>query len=288
MPPKNLTRREAIKTVALGAFALPLLDARALAAGASAPDGRERGLRLGVATYSTRNISLDATITTLSALRIHNAGVYKAHLPWETATPAEARAIADKFHAAGITLSGTGVVNLPNDETACRKAFENAKAAALATMVCKPEFVALPLIEKLAKEYDQKLAIHNHGPEDKLYPTPADVWKAVSSLDSRIGLCIDVGHSMRARTDPIAAIKQYASRLYDLHLKDSLAGPGAMKNIPTEIGTGTMNIRGILRALLDIKYNGVVAFEYEREAANPVTGLAESIGYVRGMLATMT
>lgn len=287
---RTFSRREALKTAALGALALPLLNVRSLAAEPAAPaaaPAKER-LRLGVATYSTRTLSLDDTITACKALRITNAGVFRAHLPWETATPAEARAVADKFRAAGIAITGTGVVNLPNDEAACRKAFENAKVASLATMVCKPDLVALPLIEKLAKEYDQKLAIHNHGPEDKLYPGPADVWKAVSSLDAHIGLCIDVGHTMRTGVDPAAAVKQYAARVYDLHLKDSLAGVGAMKDIPTEVGTGTMDIRGILRALIEIKYTGVVAFEYEKVAANPVTGLAESVGYVRGMLASMS
>jgi sugar phosphate isomerase/epimerase len=75
--------------------------------------------------------------------------------------------------------------------------------------------------------------------------------------------------------------------VYDVHMKDSVAVPGAMKDIPIEVGAGRLDIRGVLRALLDIKYNGVVAFEYEKVAGNPVTGLAESIGYVRGVLAAL-
>jgi sugar phosphate isomerase/epimerase len=177
------------------------------------------------------------------------------------------------------------VVNLPNDEAKCRRAFENVKAAGMTTMVCKPDLAALPLVAKLAKEFDQKLAIHNHGPEDKVYPTPAVAFEAVKGLDSRVGLCIDVGHTVRGGEDAVAAIRKYASRVYDVHLKDSVAVPGAMRDIPIEVGAGRLDIRGTLRALLDIKYDGVVSFEYEKVAGNPVTGLAESIGYVRGVLA---
>jgi sugar phosphate isomerase/epimerase len=195
--------------------------------------------------------------------------------------------VGEKLKAAGLALTGSGVINLPNDEAKCRKAFENVKAAGMQSMVCKPDLAALPLVEKLVKEFDQKLAIHNHGPEDKVYPTPEVAWNAIKSLDARIGLCIDVGHTARFGDDAAASIKKYAARLYDVHMKDSIAVPGAMKDVPVEVGAGRLDVRGMLRALLDINYKGVVAFEYEKTAGNPVTGLAESVGYVRGMLAGM-
>lgn len=288
-----LTRREALKTAALGSLALPLLSANGIAAEGTAPmpkttsaDGREHGLRIGVATYSTRNLSVDETIATLKVLRIVNAGVFRLHIPWG-GTVEEVRTAAEKFHQAGIAISGSGVINLPNDEAELRKAFENAKAAKLMTMVCKPEIAALPLVEKFVKEYDQRLAIHNHGPEDAVYPTPKVAYDAIKSLDPRIGLCVDVGHAMRGGSDPVDDIVRYAERVHDVHLKDSQAIPGAMRDMPVEVGTGRIDIRGILQALRRIDYNGVVAFEYEKAATNPVTGLAESVGYVRGMLAAL-
>ena len=156
------------------------------------------------------------------------------------------------------------------------------------SMVCKPDLAALPIVEKLAKEFDQKLAIHNHGPEDKVYPTPEVIWNAVKSLDSRIGLCIDVGHTQRFGDDASAAIRKYAARLYDVHMKDSVAVVGAQRDVPVEVGAGRLNIPAMLRALLEVKYNGVVAFEYEKAIpANPVVGLSESVGYVRGVLAAL-
>ncbi len=298
-PTPLITRRDALKTAVLGAVSLPLAASIAPAAEkkqaapvalptyASFPGGREHGLRLGVASYSVRNLSLDEAIATTKVMRIANIALFKLHCNWETATIDECRAVGAKLQAAGLALTGSGVVNLPNDEAKCRKSFENVKVAGMATMVCKPDLDALPLVEKLAKEFDQQLAIHNHGPEDKVYPTPAVVWNAIKSLDSRIGLCIDVGHAVRGGEDAVAAIRQYAARVYDIHMKDSVAVPGATKDIPIEVGAGRLDIRGVLRALLDIKYNGVVAFEYEKIAGNPVTGLAESIGYVRGVLAAL-
>lgn len=288
--PTTFTRREALKTAALGALALPFLGGSSGCATAPsapfAPDA-EHGLRLGVAGYSFRNLSVTESVSAMKLLRLVNVGVFKGQINWETTTPDEARAVADKYHAAGITLTSTGVINLPNDEAKCRRAFENVRAAQVVTMLGKPDPDAIPLVEKLVKEYDQKLAIHNHGPEDKLYPSPATAFAAIKSLDARIGMCIDIGHTMRANADPVAALRQYASRLYDMHMKDSMAVPGAQKDIPVEVGAGHLDIRGVLRALLDINYRGVVSFEYEREAVNPVTGLAESVGFVRGALAAM-
>lgn len=295
-----LTRRELLKTAAFGAVALPALSSLALAADATkkaaAPaaqaeplfkpsaDGREHGLRLGITSYSTRTMTLEASIETVKVLRITNMALFKAHCNWEDASIDTARGVGQKLRDAGLRLTGSGVVNLPNDEAKARKAFENVKAAGMATMVCKPAPAALPLVEKLVKEYDQRLAIHNHGPEDKEYPTPAVIFEAIKSLDARIGLCIDVGHTARGGEDPVVAIRKYASRVHDVHMKDSVAVLGAMRDIPVEVGAGRLDIRGILRALLDIRYDGVVTFEYEKTAANPVTGLAESVGYVRGLL----
>ena len=299
-----LSRRDAIKASVLGAASLPFLGAIAGAAEKKDkakqkapapaqptykefPEGRENGLRLGIASYSVRNLSLDEAIGVVKSLRVSNIALFRLHCNWEGATTDECAAVGKKLKDAGLKLTGSGVVNLPNDEAKCRKAFENVRAAGMATMVCKPDIAALPLVEKLAKEFDQKLAIHNHGPEDKLYPTPAVIWDHVQKLDSRVGLCIDVGHTVRGGEDAATAIKKYASRVYDIHLKDSVAVPGAQRDIPIEVGAGRLDIRGVLRALLEIKYNGVVSFEYEKMAGNPIVGLAESVGYVRGALATL-
>ena len=288
-PRKILTRREAIKTAALGAMTMPFLSQSAWSAAAPAAGGRrgggyESGLRIGVATYSTRNMSLDDSIKVLQAVRITQANVFRMHLDVANATMAECKAVHAKLKDAGITFNSTGVTNLPNDEAKVRKTFENAKAVEMPVLVCKPELAALPLLDRLVKEYDLKLAIHNHGPEDKVYPSPYTAWTAILPFDSRIGLCIDVSHTMRAGVDTGEAIRKCAARLYDFHLKDTQAVPGAMEDIPIEQGAGRIDTRSVLTALLAIRYAGVVTYEYEKHSGNPAIGLAESLGYVRGML----
>lgn len=286
-----------LKQTLLGACALPVLAAsagRALAANAPAespadvgiapPEGREYGVRLGMASYSIRNLPMDSVIPTAKQLRMANVSLFRLHFPWETATLDECRSLAATFKAAGIAITGSGVINLPNDEAKLRKIFDNAKAAGLATMMCKPALDAFPLLDRLVKEYNQRLAIHNHGPEDEVYPTAASAMKHIDRLDPRIGLCIDVGHSYRASEDPAEAIRRFGPRVHDLHLKDSVAVPGAKRDIPVEGGQGRIDFAGIFRALREIKFTGVATYEYERNTPNPVPGLAESLGYARGVL----
>jgi inosose dehydratase len=273
-----MTRREALKLAGmatLGAWT-----------GAGCVSTGERGgpLKLGVASVSLSNLSPEAVIAELKRLDIHYATLFKTHCPWG-GTTGECRAAAKKFTDAGITVTGSGVIDLPNNEPAVRKAFENARAAGLPVMDCKPSLDAYPLVEKYVRQFDIRLAVHNHGPGDKFYPSPYDAWKAIQNYDPRIGLCIDVGHAWRAGTDPAEAIRKCHARLYDIHLKDSLAEPGA-SDIPVEVGRGRMDIKGILAALIEVKYRRIVAFEYEKRA-NPVSGLAESVAYVRKALTEM-
>ena len=226
----------------------------------------------------------DKVIAAAKKLDLHNVSLFGSHCPWG-GTPAQCRAAAQKFKDAGLTVTGSGVINLPNEEGAVRRAFDNAQAVGLPTMICKPARDAFPLVEKYVKQYGLRLAIHNHGPGDNGYPSPFDAWKAVQPYDSRIGLCIDVGHAYRAGADPAEAIRQCHPRLYDIHLKDSLAQVGAAKDIPVEVGRGHLDIKGILAALLAVNYSHIVAFEYEKRAGDPVEGLAESVAYVRKILA---
>jgi len=293
MPRKNLlTRRDALKRAALSAAAVSFLNlvarVRAAEPAPAAGPARDRthGLKLGVASISLRDLPVAAAATVLRQLEIGCVSIYRTHANFEKGTPGECRAAAETFRAAGVTPVTTSVVYLTNSEAAARKAFDNVRAAGLTLMTCSPAPDSLPLVARLAKEYDIRLAIHNHGPEDKIYPSPYEALKLIEPLDARIGLCLDVGHTMRAHVDPADAIRRCAARIYDVHLKDSLALPGA-EDIPVEVGRGRMDIRGILAALIDIKYAGAAAFEYEKLGVNPVTGLAESVGYVRGMLAAM-
>jgi inosose dehydratase len=274
----TMTRRQAVRTASL--LAAGAWMGTAFRAHAAAP-----AFQLGLATVSLSKFPPDKVIEAAMKLQLRNVSLFGSHCPWAKGTPEECRAAAQKFKDAGLTVTGCGVINLPNEEGAVRRAFENAQAVGLPTMICKPAHDAFPLVEKFVKQYDLRLAVHNHGPGDNGYPSPLDAWQAVQPYDKRIGLCIDVGHSYRAGTDPAQAIRTCHERLYDIHLKDSLAEPGATKDIPVEVGKGHMDIKGILAALIEVKYSHIVAFEYEKGGADPVAGLLESVQYVRKVLA---
>jgi inosose dehydratase len=289
-----LTRRQAMKMAALCALSAPFIGPGSVAAaGSDSPAGanaRAERLKLGVASFSLAKLSCADIITVLKRLEIGGVSLYKNHAPWTTGTPEECRAIANQFREAGIAVTSTGVVDLTKDEAAARRAFENVRAAGLPMMCGRPAPEALPLVDKLVKEYGIKVGIHNHGPTD-LYPTGDDVWRAVQPYDERIGLCLDVGHSWRAGGDPAAEILKCHSRLYQVHLKDTRGprgGDTTKDPSPVVVGRGLLDIKAILSAAIKVNYPHWVDFEYEERVADKVPGLAESVGYARGMLAAMS
>jgi sugar phosphate isomerase/epimerase len=200
-----------------------------------------------------------------------------------TSSRAERAEAARKVAAAGLTLMGAGVIYLKADEAEIRDAFEYARDAGVPTMVCSPVPAAMDLMEKYAKQYDIRVALHNHGPGDRNYPLPLDAFRLVENRDSRLGVCIDIGHTTRAGGDPVAAIRRCASRLYDLHLKDvTLATPHGRDAV---IGQGIINIPHVLAALQEIGFSGHLEMEYELEPENPLPGMKRSVAYVREVLA---
>lgn len=281
-----VSRRDLLKGTALAAAALPFTDltARAESVNATAANDAWRGLKAGVASYTLRKLPLDAAIKAIQRVGLKYVSIKDFHLPMKSSAD-ERRAVTQKFKDAGIIPLSCGNVGMTNDEANIRNAFEYARDAGIPTIVCSPDPQSIPILDRMVKEFNIKLAIHNHGPEDKKFPSPHDVWKAVEKYDERIGFCIDVGHTARAGVDPAAAIKQYRRRLYDLHFKDinSTAPNGGT----LEVGRGVLNLKSILQATLSIEYTYLFSFEYEKDADDPIPGLAESIGYTRGLLAGM-
>jgi sugar phosphate isomerase/epimerase len=144
---------------------------------------------------------------------------------------------------------------------------------------------ALPLVERMVKEFDMRIAIHNHGPEDKLWPSPLDVLEAVKGMDPRVGLCMDMGHTVRTGTDPVEAIRKTGKRLYDVHMKD--LADLKVKESQVAVGDGKMPVRAIFAALAGIGYAGNVDLEYEIHEDDPLPGMMRSMAFMRGMVAGM-
>jgi len=241
-----------------------------------------RGLKIGVASYTFRSHSVEKCIQGIQKVGLKYVSIKDFHLPMNS-TASQRKAVADQFRAAGITPLSCGVVNMKNDEANVRQAFEYARDAGIPTIVCAPEPAALPILDRMVKEFDIRLAIHNHGPGDMKFPLPDDVMKAVSSLDPRIGLCIDIGHTLRAGVDPAQAILKCRSRLFDMHLKDITAAAAA--GGPVEGGRGVLDLKAVFQAMLQIRFAYLASFEYEKDASDPLAGLAETVGYCKGLVA---
>lgn len=281
-----MNRRELLKTGALAAAAWPFGEIAGSAAPQTDKNDPWRGLKIGVATYTLRELPIEEAIKGVQRVGLKYVSIknVKNHVDLSH-TPEERKQRAQMFRDAGITILSVGNVGMKNDEADIRRAFEYARDIGVKTIVCAPEKSAVPILDKMVKEFDIRLAIHNHGPEDKQFPSPYDVMNAVEKYDKRIGLCIDVGHTARAGVDPAESIIKCKERLYDLHMKDIYALGN--RNTPIESGRGILNQKSILAALIKIKYDGLVGFEYEKDGKDPVPGLAESVGYIRGLLAGM-
>ncbi len=240
-------------------------------------------MRLGVATYSLRSFRRDLAIRMIREMGIHYADVKEFHLPYND-SPVELAAGRRQFDAAGIQVIGGGNITLKeNDEPSLRRYFDYARTCKFPIMVCAPTRNNLPLVEKLAKEYDVKIAIHNHGPEDQQFPTPRSVLAAVKDMDPRMGLCIDIGHTARTGQDLVESIAAAGPRLFEMHFKD-LREKGA-KESQCVVGEGVLPIPAIFRELRKIGYTGVCSLEYEIDEDNPVPGMQRSFAYMRGVLA---
>jgi len=281
----SISRRTFLGSSALAAAALTTNPARA-AAEPRAASGAPSPIRLGLASYTFRNFSRAQMIAWMKQLNLAglNAKDTKDHLPIDPV--AEAQAVSD-YSSAGIQLHAAGAIYFPKDEDDdIRAKFEYCKRAGIQVIVAgDPIPAALPRIEKFVKEYGIRFAIHNHGPEDKIFPSPLDVLKAVHSMDPRMGCCIDVGHCARAGTDVVEAIHAAGPRLFDVHIKDLT--DLSVKESQVAVGQGKMPVREIFEALVKIEYPGWVDLEYEVHGDDPMPGVTESYAYMRGVLAGM-
>jgi len=263
--------------------AWPLLSR--VADASPAVPGKGAPLKLGLASYSMREFTLDQALDMAKQMGVKYMTFKDVHVP-RTDPPEKTRALRAKIEAAGITIMGGGTITIPNDPVQIKKEFEYAKNAGFPLIYTDPEPAALDTIEKMAKEYDIRAVIHNHGPEDKRWPRPQDAYAAIKSRDKRLGLCIDVGHTTRTGTDPVAACRECRDRLYDMHVKDLLAATD--KESQTEVGRGVLDFPGLFKTLIEIGYQGQVGLEYEINAKNPLPGMIESMAYMRGVLAAVT
>ena len=270
---------------------LKLAGAGVLAAGASSlytsqgmtvsVDKATNTFSIGMAGYTFREFTVEKTIEMMKRTGVTNLSLKDFHMPMNSSQE-QIDAVLQKFKSAGINVYTVGVVYMKTQESV-DQAFEYAKMAGVKMIVGAPDYALLPYVEKKIKTYDFKMAIHNHGPDNPLYPNATDIWNHIKDLDVRIGICIDIGHTTRDGQDPSVDILKYRSRIYDMHVKD--VDKAAKEGITVEMGRGIIDIPKVIETLRKIKYSGMCSLEFEKDMSDPLPGIAESIGYLKGVMA---
>ncbi len=274
----GLTRRGFLGTAMGGAVGvLGAMGSTAKAEGAGC------ALKLGLASYTTRKFDLETTVGWTKRLGLPFLCLKSFHLPLDASAEETAKGAA-KVREAGLDLYAGGVISMKKPEEV-DQAFAYAKAAGFRVIVAAPVVEMLGKVEEAIKAHDIRVAIHNHGPEDKHFPTPQSAYEKIRGMDKRFGLCMDIGHTIRAGECPAKAAEACFDRLFDVHIKDVTAAAKEGKTL--EMGRGIIDIPALFRALLKLKYDGVCSFEYEKDEADPWPGLSESVGYTRGVLAAL-
>jgi sugar phosphate isomerase/epimerase len=235
---------------------------------------------MGVASYSFREFIRADCIAMAKRLKLTQMCFKSMHLEMNS-TDEQCKQAAEECKAAGLDLYACGVCYM-NSEDEVNNTFRYAKAAGMRLIVGVPRHELLPLVEEKVKETGIVVAIHNHGPGDKLYPTSTSIMEKVEKFDKRIGVCLDVGHTVRLGLDPAEAILECGERLLDVHLKDQSVAAAQSQTLVC--GHGIIDFPEVIKALYKINYQGVVSFEYEADGKDPLPGLAESVGFIRGVI----
>ena len=273
------TRRSFLQHAGLGLAATATAPATALASTNTVP-APAQALPMGFAGFSFLRFDLDKSIAMMKRLGVVNLSLKEFHLPLNSNQDA-INTVKKKLTDAGINMYTVGVVYMKSKE-AVDQAFEYARMCGVSMIVGVPNPELLSHAEAKVKETNIRLAIHNHGPEDKLYPSPKDVYDRIKDMDPRVGLCIDIGHTYRAGVLPEKAVKEYKDRLFDLHVKDVTDMAKDAKVI--EVGRGKINFPAFVDALRKVNYSGICSLEYEKDMNDPLAGMAESVGYFKGVM----
>ena len=273
------TRRDFVKLASVGALAttLPTLTGQAV----TMPIKPNGTINIGIAGYTFLEYkdNIDKVIEVMKAVDVKNISLKNFQLPYDS-NQQHVDEVIGKFKSAGITVYGLGVIYLKTEKEV-DDAFNYAQMAAVKIIIAAPDLAVLNYVEKKAKEYDIKVAIHNHGPEDKLFPDIDSIFDKIKAMDPIMGICLDIGHTFRCGHDPAAMLLKFKDRIYDMHIKDVDAPMEKGQNVV--IGRGKMDFVNLVKALNKSGYSGMCSLEYEQKG-DPALGVAESVGFFRGVV----
>lgn len=270
---------------------LSLLLAAATSFAATIPDAAKVGqFYAGCQAYSFRLYTVfEAIDKTAQAggktIEFYPGQKFDDTAKWDhNATPEMIDKVMKHLEAKGLTAVGYGVVKLGKDAAQDRKVFEFCKKVGISIVVTEPDVAGLDGIEALVKEFDIKMAIHNHPkrPLDRAYMfwDPDYVLGLVKDRDPRMGSCADVGHWVRSGLDPVECIKKLKGRIFDSHMKD-LTEFGNVKAHDLPFGQGKSNIAGILAEYAAQGYPGPLHCEYEHNWETSVPEITQCLDFVK-------
>jgi sugar phosphate isomerase/epimerase len=273
------SRRTFVKKGVAGIIAGGLLSLSEKSNAGAVFEKKEDTFKLGIAGFSFVNFKLDEALSMMKRTDLHYLCIKDFHLPYKS-TAEEITAFHQKLKESGVTGYAVGPIYTKTHQD-IDNAFDYAKRVGVKLIIGIPNHEDLKYVEQKVKEYDIRYAIHNHGPEDKLYPNAASINNLIKDLDPRVGICFDMGHNRRDNQDSVADLGKYAKRIFDLHLKNVTAATKDGKAV--ELGRGVIDIPAFVKMLRKIKYTGVCALEYEKDMKDPLAGIAESVGYFKGV-----
>ena len=240
---------------------------------------QEDPFHLGMAGWTFHKFDLQKTLETMKQLDVHHLCIKDFHLPLDS-TDEQIAAFHQKLAEYGVTGYGVGPIYMKS-EAEVDRAFQYAQRVGVKVLVGVPNYELLDYAEQKVRQYDIRLAIHLHGPDMPMYPNALDIWNHVKDRDARMGMCLDIGHNLRYGSDSLSDYKKYHTRVFDIHLKDVTGTTKDDKSV--ELGRGCIDFPLFVRLLRKYNYTGSVSLEYEKDMSNPFMGIAESVGYFRGV-----
>lgn len=270
---RTLSRRDLLASgfVAAGALAL---GARPAFAGA----GEYGPFKMGLQSYSLRHFKVEEALAKTKELGLHYWESYSAHTPADPAKAAESRSLAA---ASGVEIIGFGVSGFSKDHDKNRKLFEYGKALGVAYLSADPTTDAFDSLDKLTDEYEIAIGIHPHGPGAK-WQTIDQIAGAIKGHNEKIGICLDTGHLLRSRQDPVQAVDVFGKRIYGVHLKD-------VKDAKTFtiLGEGDLRLADLLQGLARLNYSYGLALEYEESENDPMADIRKCLQATRDAVKTI-
>lgn len=233
------------------------------------------GFQVGIQSYSLRAFGVDGAIEKVAGLGLHWIEFFRGHFP-PTGDREKIREMVDKLAKHEISISAHGVQSFTKNHAENENFFKFAKLAGFKNLSANPSPDSFESLDKLVKQYDLRIAIHNHGPGHQ-YDKAEDVKKTVGNWDRRIGFCADLGHYIRSGEDPVKVIHTLGDRLYGIHLKDFDKQAKQAKGVI--LGKGFLDVEGVFKALKAVKFpaDGALSLEYEENPKDPIKEIEECL-----------